>query len=580
MRWVIFMTKFVFITGGVVSSIGKGIVAASLGRLLKSRDYSVSILKLDPYINVDPGTMSPFQHGEVFVTQDGAETDLDLGHYERFTDTSMSRLNSVTAGSIYQAVINKERRGDYQGGTVQVIPHITHECKERIRRVARDTNPDVVITEVGGTVGDIESLPFLEAIRQFRKDVGRQNVIYVHVTLVPYIASAGEMKTKPTQHSVKELRSIGIQPDMLVCRCDRPLAKGIKEKVSEFCDVEVESVITAQDADSIYEVPLILEREGLAQQTLELLHLESRQPDLRAWQTIVDRLYHRDTDNLGTTPPRIEIAIVGKYIQLSDAYLSVVEALRHGAIEIGVELNIRWVNSEEVQNNSIESDLENIDGIIVPGGFGIRGIDGKIAAIQYARQQNIPFLGLCLGMQCSVIEWARHIAKLERADSAEFDPETPNPVINLLPEQQDVVDLGGTMRLGLYPCRLQRDTLAYQLYQQEVVYERHRHRYEFNNAYRNLFVESGYQISGTSPDGRLVEMVELSSHPFFIAVQFHPEFQSRPNTPHPLFRGLVKAASSRRSLHLNVSTHRQSTEIGTSENPQDSNRVQSPAEVS
>lgn len=574
------MTKFVFITGGVVSSIGKGIVAASLGRLLKSRDYSVSILKLDPYINVDPGTMSPFQHGEVFVTQDGAETDLDLGHYERFTDTSMSRLNSVTAGSIYQAVINKERRGDYQGGTVQVIPHITHECKERIRRVARDTNPDVVITEVGGTVGDIESLPFLEAIRQFRKDVGRQNVIYVHVTLVPYIASAGEMKTKPTQHSVKELRSIGIQPDMLVCRCDRPLAKGIKEKVSEFCDVEVESVITAQDADSIYEVPLILEREGLAQQTLELLHLESRQPDLRAWQTIVDRLYHRDTDNLGTTPPRIEIAIVGKYIQLSDAYLSVVEALRHGAIEIGVELNIRWVNSEEVQNNSIESDLENIDGIIVPGGFGIRGIDGKIAAIQYAREQNIPFLGLCLGMQCSVIEWARHIAKLERADSAEFDPETPNPVINLLPEQQDVVDLGGTMRLGLYPCRLQRDTLAYQLYQQEVVYERHRHRYEFNNAYRNLFLESGYQISGTSPDGRLVEMVELSSHPFFIAVQFHPEFQSRPNTPHPLFRGLVKAASSRRSLHLNVSTHRQSTEIGTSENPQDSNRVQSPAEVS
>lgn len=580
MRWVIFMTKFVFITGGVVSSIGKGIVAASLGRLLKSRDYSVSILKLDPYINVDPGTMSPFQHGEVFVTQDGAETDLDLGHYERFTDTSMSRLNSVTAGSIYQAVINKERRGDYQGGTVQVIPHITHECKERIRRVARDTNPDVVITEVGGTVGDIESLPFLEAIRQFRKDVGRQNVIYVHVTLVPYIASAGEMKTKPTQHSVKELRSIGIKPDMLVCRCDRPLAKGIKEKVSEFCDVEVESVITAQDADSIYEVPLILEREGLAQQTLELLHLESRQPDLRAWQTIVDRLYHRDTDNLGTTPPTVEIAIVGKYIQLSDAYLSVVEALRHGAIEIGVELNIRWVDSEEVQNNSIESDLKNIDGIVVPGGFGIRGIDGKIAAIQYAREQNIPFLGLCLGMQCSVIEWARHIAKLERADSAEFDPETPNPVINLLPEQQDVVDLGGTMRLGLYPCRLQRDTLAYQLYQQEVVYERHRHRYEFNNAYRNLFVESGYQISGTSPDGRLVEMVELPSHPFFIAAQFHPEFQSRPNTPHPLFRGLVKAASCRRSLHSNVSTQRQSTENSSSENSQDSNRVQSPAEVS
>lgn len=577
--WVIFMTKFVFVTGGVVSSIGKGIVAASLGRLLKSRDYSVSILKLDPYINVDPGTMSPFQHGEVFVTQDGAETDLDLGHYERFTDTSMSRLNSVTAGSIYQAVINKERRGDYQGGTVQVIPHITHECKERIRRVAQDTNPDVVITEVGGTVGDIESLPFLEAIRQFRKDVGRQNVIYVHVTLVPYIASAGEMKTKPTQHSVKELRSIGIQPDILVCRCDRPLAKGIKEKVSEFCDVEVESVIMAQDAQSIYEVPLILEREGLAQQTLELLHLEPRQPELRAWQTLVDRLYHRDSDNLGTKPPSVEIAIVGKYVQLTDAYLSVVEALRHAAIEIGVELNIRWVNSEEVQDKGIEACLENIDGIIVPGGFGIRGIDGKIAAIKYAREQKIPFLGLCLGMQCSVIEWARHIAKLERADSAEFDPETPNPVINLLPEQQDVVELGGTMRLGLYPCRLQRDTLAYQLYQQEVVYERHRHRYEFNNAYRNLFLESGYQISGTSPDGRLVEMVELPNHPFFIATQFHPEFQSRPNTPHPLFQGLVKAASNTEAF-LNVPIDLQPTASASPENPLDSNRVHSPAEVS
>lgn len=537
------MTKFVFITGGVVSSIGKGIVAASLGRLLKSRDYSVSILKLDPYINVDPGTMSPFQHGEVFVTQDGAETDLDLGHYERFTDTSMSRLNSVTAGSIYQAVINKERRGDYQGGTVQVIPHITNECKERILRVARDTNPDVVITEVGGTVGDIESLPFLEAIRQFRKEVGRKNVIYLHVTLVPFIASAGEMKTKPTQHSVKELRSIGIQPDILVCRCSRPLPPGIKEKVSEFCDVEVESVITAPDAQSIYEVPLIMEQEGLAQQTLELLHLEPRQPDLRAWQTLIDRLYHRDSQNLGTTPPEVEIAIVGKYIQLSDAYLSVVEALRHAAIEIGVEPNIRWVNSEEIEATGAEACLKNVNAIVVPGGFGVRGIQGKIAAIEYARQNQIPFLGLCLGMQCSVIEWARHVAKLERADSVEFDPDTPNPVINLLPEQQDVVDLGGTMRLGLYPCRLQPDTLAFQLYHQEVVYERHRHRYEFNNAYRNLLGESGYRISGTSPDGRLVEIIELATHPFFIATQFHPEFQSRPNSPHPLFRGLIKAAS-------------------------------------
>ncbi|MBS0014759.1 MAG: CTP synthase [Arthrospira sp. SH-MAG29] len=537
------MAKFVFITGGVVSSIGKGIVAASLGRLLKSRNYSVSILKLDPYINVDPGTMSPFQHGEVFVTQDGAETDLDLGHYERFTDTSMSRLNSVTAGAIYQAVINKERRGDYHGGTVQVIPHITNECKERIHRVAKNTHSDVVITEVGGTVGDIESLPFLEAIRQFRKDVGRKNVVYLHVTLMPFISAAGEMKTKPTQHSVKELRSIGIQPDILVCRCDRPLPMGIKEKVSEFCDVEVESVITAQDADSIYEVPLILEKEGLAQQTLELLKLEQRQPDLSSWQTLVARLYHTQRGGFpGMEPTTVEIAIVGKYIQLSDAYLSVVEAARHAAIDVGTEVNLRWVNSEDLQTDDVESALKEVHGIIVPGGFGVRGIDGKIAAIRYAREHQIPFLGLCLGMQCSIIEWARYCAGLPNADSAEFDPNTPNPVINLLPEQQDVVDLGGTMRLGLYPCRLQPDTLASKLYDQEVVYERHRHRYEFNNAYRSLFLETGYMISGTSPDGRLVEIIEFPQHPFFIATQFHPEFQSRPNTPHPLFKGLIQAA--------------------------------------
>lgn len=537
------MAKFVFITGGVVSSIGKGIVAASLGRLLKSRNYSVSILKLDPYINVDPGTMSPFQHGEVFVTEDGAETDLDLGHYERFTDTSMSRLNSVTAGGIYQAVINKERRGDYQGGTVQVIPHITNECKERIHRVAQNTNSDVVITEVGGTVGDIESLPFLEAIRQFRKDVGRKNVMYLHVTLMPFISTAGEMKTKPTQHSVKELRSIGIQPDILVCRCDRPLPIGIKEKISEFCDVEIESVITAQDADSIYEVPLILEKEGLAQQTLELLQLEQRKPDLSSWQTLVDRLYHSQKGSLEAIASKtVEIAIVGKYIQLSDAYLSVVEALRHAAIHVGIELNLRWVNSEDLQIDDVESALKTVQGIIVPGGFGIRGIDGKIAAIRYAREHNIPFLGLCLGMQCSIIEWARYSAGLSGADSAEFDPNTPNPVINLLPEQQDVVDLGGTMRLGLYPCRLKPDTLASKLYGQEVIYERHRHRYEFNNAYRSRFIETGYIISGTSPDGRLVEIIEFPQHPFFIATQFHPEFQSRPNHPHPLFRGLVEAS--------------------------------------
>lgn len=525
-----------FVTGGVVSSIGKGIVAASLGRLLKSRDYSVSILKLDPYINVDPGTLSPFQHGEVFVTEDGAETDLDLGHYERFTDTSMSRLNSVTTGAIYQAVINKERRGEYQGSTVQVIPHITNEIKERIFRVAKNTNPDVVITEIGGTVGDIESLPFLEAIRQFRKDVGRQNVLYMHVTLIPWIPSAGEMKTKPTQHSVKELRSIGIQPDILVCRCDRPLSLGLKQKLSEFCNVSEQCVITAQDAKSIYEVPLMMEQEGLAEQSINLLQLEPRQPDLTQWQTLVNRLYSPNH--------KVDIALVGKYVRLNDAYLSVVEALRHAAISIGCDLNLHWINSEDLESGNIEHYFKDINGIVVPGGFGIRGVDGKIAAIEYAKQHKIPFLGLCLGMQCAVIEWARHTAKLEDANSAEFNPDTANPVINLLPEQQDVVDLGGTMRLGLYPCRVNPDTLAFKLYQKEVIYERHRHRYEFNNAYRNLFLESGYVVSGTSPDGRLVEMIELPNHPFFIASQFHPEFQSRPSAPHPLFQGFIQAASS------------------------------------
>lgn len=529
------MSKFVFVTGGVVSSIGKGIVAASLGRLLKSRDYSVSILKLDPYINVDPGTLSPFQHGEVFVTEDGAETDLDLGHYERFTDTSMSRLNSVTTGAIYQAVINKERRGEYQGSTVQVIPHITNEIKERIFRVAKNTNPDVVITEIGGTVGDIESLPFLEAIRQFRKAVGRQNVLYMHVTLIPWIPSAGEMKTKPTQHSVKELRSIGIQPDILVCRCDRPLPLGLKQKLSEFCNVPEECVITAQDAKSIYEVPLMMEQEGLAEQTINLLKLEPRQPDLTQWQTLVKRLYSPNH--------KVDIALVGKYVRLNDAYLSVVEALRHAAISIGCDLNLHWINSEDLESGNIDSYFKDINGIVVPGGFGIRGVDGKIAAIKYAKHHKIPFLGLCLGMQCAVIEWARNTAQMKDANSAEFNPDTANPVINLLPEQQDVVDLGGTMRLGLYPCRVNPDTLAFQLYQKEVIYERHRHRYEFNNAYRNLFLESGYVVSGTSPDGRLVEMIELPNHPFFIASQFHPEFQSRPSAPHPLFQGFIQAAS-------------------------------------
>lgn len=564
------MTKFVFVTGGVVSSIGKGIVAASLGRLLKSRNYSVSILKLDPYINVDPGTMSPFQHGEVFVTEDGAETDLDLGHYERFTDTSMSRLNSVTTGSIYQAVLNRERRGDYQGGTVQVIPHITNEIKDRVLRVAKNTNPDVVITEIGGTVGDIESLPFLEAIRQFRKDVGRRNVLYMHVTLVPWIPAAGEMKTKPTQHSVKELRSIGIQPDMLVCRSDRPLPEGFKEKVSGFCDVAAECVISCPDANSIYEVPLLLEREGLANQALELLQLEQRTPDLNQWARLVDRLYH--------PTKRVEIAIVGKYVRLGDAYLSVVEALRHAAIELDSDLNIRWVNSEDIEAQSPEQFLQGVDGIIVPGGFGARGIDGKIAAVHYARSHQIPFLGLCLGMQCSVIEWARHLAHLEDANSSEFNADAQNPVINLLPEQQDVVDLGGTMRLGLYPCRLAPNTLAFNLYQEEVVYERHRHRYEFNNAYRNLLTESGYVISGTSPDGRLVEIIEFSNHPFFIASQFHPEFQSRPSQPHPLFKGFIRAALAQQEPASTKNYVSEATNIAV--NRQDSSAFIAPAEVS
>ncbi|NJL98668.1 MAG: CTP synthase [Synechococcaceae cyanobacterium RM1_1_27] len=532
------MTKFVFVTGGVVSSIGKGIVAASLGRLLKSRNYSVSIVKLDPYINVDPGTMSPYQHGEVFVTDDGAETDLDLGHYERFTDTNMSKLNNVTTGSIYQAVIHKERRGDYEGGTVQVIPHITNEIKERIHRVARDTHPDVVLVEVGGTVGDIESLPFMEAIRQFRKDVGRGNALYIHVTLVPLIKAAGEMKTKPTQHSVKELRSIGIQPDMLVCRCEQPLPPGLKSKISEFCDVPEECVVQALDAPSIYDVPLVLEQEGLAQQVMQLLGMEERDPQLQQWETLVDRLHHPQH--------QVEIAIVGKYIRLTDAYLSVAEALRHAGLALNSQVHLRWVSAEEMEIQGAEGLLKGVNGVVVPGGFGIRGIEGKIAAVDYVRQQGIPFLGLCLGMQCAVIEWGRHLAHLSNADSSEFNPDTDNPVISLLPEQQDVEDLGGTMRLGLYPCRIQPDTLAARLYDETVIYERHRHRYEFNNAYRSQFVDSGFVVSGTSPDNRLVEIIEYPAHPYFIATQFHPEFRSRPNQPHPLFLGLIEAALSQR----------------------------------
>ena len=531
------MGKFVFVTGGVVSSIGKGIVAASLGRLLKSRGYSVSILKLDPYLNVDPGTMSPYQHGEVFVTEDGAETDLDLGHYERFTDTAMSRLNSVTTGSIYQAVINKERRGDYNGGTVQVIPHITGEIRERIHRVAANSNADVVIGEIGGTVGDIESLPFLEAIREFRGDVGRHDIAYVHVTLLPFIGVSGELKTKPTQHSVKELRSIGIQPDVLVCRSDRTISNDLKGKIGGFCGVPQRAVIQALDADSIYAVPLAMEQEGLCREVLEVLQLTDHNSDMGRWQELVTKLRHPG--------PAVKVALVGKYVQLNDAYLSVVEALRHACLDRDASLDLHWVCAEQLETQGAEALLAGMDAVVVPGGFGNRGVDGKVAAIRWAREERVPFLGLCLGMQCAVIEWARNQAGLEGATSAELDGESPHPVIHLLPEQQDVVDLGGTMRLGVYPCRLAAGTMAQRLYGDEVVYERHRHRYEFNNAYRSLFTEAGYTISGTSPDNRLVELIELPSHPFFTACQYHPEFLSRPGKPHPLVRGLIEAAQQR-----------------------------------
>ncbi|QNI56827.1 CTP synthase [Synechococcus sp. BIOS-E4-1] len=548
------MAKFVFVTGGVVSSIGKGIVAASLGRLLKSRGYSVSILKLDPYLNVDPGTMSPFQHGEVFVTEDGAETDLDLGHYERFTDTAMSRLNSVTTGSIYQSVINKERRGDYNGGTVQVIPHITGEIRERIHRVAANSGADVVITEIGGTVGDIESLPFLEAIREFRGDVGRHDLAYIHVTLLPYIGTSGELKTKPTQHSVKELRSIGIQPDVLVCRSDRDINQELKRKIGGFCGVPERAVIPSLDADSIYAVPLTLEDEGLCREVLDVLQLEDHDSDMAGWAQLVHQMR-----NPG---PTVKVALVGKYVQLNDAYLSVVEALRHACLAQNASLDLHWVCAEQIENDGAESLLKGMDAVVVPGGFGNRGVDGKVAAIRWAREQRVPFLGLCLGMQTAVIEWARNQAGLTDASSAELDPDTQHAVIHLLPEQQDVVDLGGTMRLGVYPCRIAEGSMAAHLYGDQVVYERHRHRYEFNNAYRSLFLESGYRISGSSPDGRLVELIELPGHPFFTACQYHPEFLSRPGRPHPLFRGLIEAAQQRLPSSPSEALRQQGSAIG------------------
>ncbi len=528
------MAKHVFVTGGVVSSLGKGIVGSSLGRLLKSRGLKVVMQKFDPYLNVDPGTMSPFQHGEVFVTEDGAETDLDLGHYERFVDENLTRDSNVTSGSIYYNVIRKERKGDYLGGTVQVIPHITNEIKERTARLSRNPDVDVVITEIGGTVGDIESLPFLEAIRQFRKDIGRQNVVYIHVTLIPYIDASGELKTKPTQHSVNELRSIGIQPDIIVCRSHTPITQELKDKIALFTDVEPQAVISCVDAPHIHFVPLNLRDEGLDTLVAQKLDLEVGPLQLEEWTALVERIKNAT----GT----VRIALVGKYVQLQDAYLSVVEALKHAAVHHGRNLEIIWVDAETLRKEEITSRLEAADGILVPGGFGIRGIEGKIMAARYARENKVPYLGLCLGLQVAVAEFARNVAGMVGANSSEFDPSTNYPVIDLLPEQKDVADMGGTMRLGASPTKLLPGTKAWAAYGEEVIYERHRHRYEVNNLFRSQLVDKGLVISGLTPDERLVEVVELADHPWFVASQYHPEFKSRPTKPHPLFRDFVGAA--------------------------------------
>ena len=532
-------TKYIFVTGGVVSSLGKGITAASLGRLLKSRGYRVTIQKFDPYINIDPGTMSPYQHGEVFVTDDGAETDLDLGHYERFIDINLSKNSNTTTGKIYQSVINKERRGDYLGGTVQVIPHITNAIKERVFIVGQQDNADGGGTEIGGTVGDIESLPFLEAIRQVKKEVGRNDVLYIHVTLVPYISAAGELKTKPTQHSVKELRSIGISPDIIVCRSEKPISKEMREKMAMFCDVDPDAVIQNLTAKSIYQVPMLMEEQGLDSIVLRKLELEDKPKDMSGWHDMVDRI-------LKKYDQKVTIAVVGKYVALQDAYISITESLRHAAVANEAELEIKWVNAEEIEAESVDMDkvMEGVNGILVPGGFGNRGIEGKIKAIQYAREHKIPFFGICLGMQCAVIEFARHVCGMADANSSEFAPETTHPVIDLMPEQLDVEDMGGTMRLGLYPCKVYPHTLTEKAYKQELIYERHRHRYEFNNAFRETIVSKGLKLGGTLPNGRLVEIVELpeSVHPWFLGAQFHPEFKSRPTNPHPLFRDFIGAA--------------------------------------
>ncbi len=529
-------TRHIFVTGGVSSALGKGITAASLGRLLKARGLRVTLQKLDPYLNVDPGTMNPFEHGEVFVTEDGGETDLDLGHYERFIDENLSCGSSVTSGQVWLSVINKERRGDYLGKTVQVIPHITNEIKERIAAVA--PGMDVVITEVGGTVGDIEGLPYLEAIRQMRYDVGRENVCYIHVALVPYISASGELKTKPTQHSVREIRSIGIQPDALVCRSDRPLSADLKRKIALLCDVDFEAVVSAEDCDSLYEVPLMLRSEGLDEVVCRRLGLPAVEPDLSEWETIVTRVR--------SAQESVTIGVVGKYVELPDAYLSVAEALRHGGLALGVNVDIRWISSDDLLTTSPERRLGECHGLLVPGGFGVRGIEGKIRAVEYARVHQVPFFGLCLGLQVAVVEFARNVSGLRFANSSEFETTTPDPVIDLLPEQHEVVDLGGTMRLGSYPARLLEGTRTRVAYEGEpVVYERHRHRFEVSNRYRAPLEDDGLVFSGVSPDGRLAEFVELPGHPWFVATQAHPEFKSRPNRPHPLFVGFIGAALQR-----------------------------------
>ncbi len=535
------MTKYIFVTGGVVSSIGKGITTASLGRLLRNRGFNVTLQKLDPYINVDAGTMSPYQHGEVFVTEDGAETDLDLGHYERFVDVNLTRRASVTTGSVYSSVIEKERRGDYLGITVQMIPHVTNEIKDRIKLAAKGENgrpdADVVIAEVGGTVGDLEGLPFLEAIRQFKKDVGAENVMYIHVTLIPYVGPWGEVKTKPTQHSVIKLREIGIQPDALICRTRLPISDEMKRKISLFCDVEPEAVIEAQDAETIYEVPLLFEAAGLSDLVVKRLGLPNNPPNLTEWRKIVDRLKCPTYE--------VDVAIVGKYTENGDSYISIAESMIHGGIANDARVNLRWIDSEELENQAVADVLGDMDAILVAPGFGARGVEGKIAAAHYARTHEVPFLGVCYGMQMAVIEFARHEAGLEEANTEEVQPDTPHPLIHILPEQKDIVEKGATMRLGSYKCQLVAGSLAERLYGASVVYERHRHRYELNNLYREQLAKLGLICSGLSPDYRLVEIVEIPAHPYFIATQFHPEFRSRPNRAHPLFEGLIAAAVKR-----------------------------------